>query len=289
MVSCESATQGCLPLSPGLKEIPPRTVGPPWAGWAPPPQQSAAQQRGEGLQLELRLTRVRCWGGTAAPWGRLTLTSQMLMPPSIPVVQNCEQLAFPPASTEIWLRGAKRRQGVSARSLPSPRGCPVAGGWEWGWNTSPPQPMCRDAPGMLWGCPSSQGWTPPSLPPAFRDVQGCSRDALGLSQLPELDPSICPTHVQGCSRDSQGCSGIPRGAPEMLQGYPSSWGWTPPSPPPTCRDASGMPRDAQGCSRNAQGYPGMLWGCSRAVPAPGPDSNTARGCSGATTPKQLLG
>lgn len=27
----------------------------------------------------------------------------MLMPPSIPVVQNCEQLALPPTSTEIWL------------------------------------------------------------------------------------------------------------------------------------------------------------------------------------------
>lgn len=48
-----------------------------------------------------------------APWGCLTLTSQMLMPPSIPVVQNCEQLAFPPASTEIWLRSTKRR-GESA-------------------------------------------------------------------------------------------------------------------------------------------------------------------------------
>lgn len=48
-----------------------------------------------------------------ALWGHLTLTSQMLMPPSIPVVQNCEQLAFPPASTEIWLRGAKGQRGVT--------------------------------------------------------------------------------------------------------------------------------------------------------------------------------
>lgn len=39
------------------------------------------------------------------------MTSQMLMPPSIPVVQNCEQLAFPPASTEIWLWGTKRQRG----------------------------------------------------------------------------------------------------------------------------------------------------------------------------------
>ena len=54
--------------------------------------------------------------------GRLTLTSQMLMPPSIPVVQNCEQLAFPPVSTEIWLQGTKRQQGVSPGSLPSPQG-----------------------------------------------------------------------------------------------------------------------------------------------------------------------
>lgn len=28
-------------------------------------------------------------------------TSQMLMPPSMPVVQNCEHLALPPLSTEI--------------------------------------------------------------------------------------------------------------------------------------------------------------------------------------------
>lgn len=37
-------------------------------------------------------------GGTG-----LTFTSQMLMPPSMPVVQNWEHLAFPPVSTEIWL------------------------------------------------------------------------------------------------------------------------------------------------------------------------------------------
>lgn len=63
----------------------------------------------------------------------LTLTSQMLMPPSIPVVQNCEQLAFPPASTEIWLRGTKRqRGGVSLE----PWGLP-----------GPPPNLPRDAPG----------------------------------------------------------------------------------------------------------------------------------------------
>lgn len=33
----------------------------------------------------------------------LTFTSQMLMPPSMPVVQNCEHFALPPLSTEIWL------------------------------------------------------------------------------------------------------------------------------------------------------------------------------------------
>lgn len=36
--------------------------------------------------------------------GELTFTSQMLMPPSMPVVQNCEHLALPPLSTEIWLQ-----------------------------------------------------------------------------------------------------------------------------------------------------------------------------------------
>lgn len=61
MVSCESATQGCPPPNPALNKIPPRTVGPPWAGWVPPPQQRAAQQRDEGLQLKLWLTRVQRW------------------------------------------------------------------------------------------------------------------------------------------------------------------------------------------------------------------------------------
>ena len=165
---------------------PTQACGTPVAGWAPPPQQRAAQQQGEGLQLELWLTSVLqrwvlpAWGSTA-PRGRLTLTSQMLMPPSIPVVQNCEQLPFPPASTEIWLRGAKRGWGVSPRSLPSPWGCLVAGGWEWGWTPSCPPPTCRDALGM-------------------------PRDAQGLSQLLELDTSISSTCVQGCSGMLQGCS-----------------------------------------------------------------------------------
>lgn len=46
------------------------------------------------------------------PWGFITLTSQMLMPPSIPVVQNWEHLSFPPVSTEIWLwvqRGSRNQ------------------------------------------------------------------------------------------------------------------------------------------------------------------------------------
>lgn len=81
------------------------------------------------MQLELWLMRVWRWmlpaGGGS--WGHLTLTSQMLMPPSIPVVQNCEQLAFPPASTEIWLGGTKRQRGGgqpgalgAARTTPNP-------------------------------------------------------------------------------------------------------------------------------------------------------------------------
>lgn len=41
--------------------------------------------------------------GTRGPRGFLTLTSQMLIPPSMPVVQNWEHLSFPPVSTEIWL------------------------------------------------------------------------------------------------------------------------------------------------------------------------------------------
>lgn len=45
------------------------------------------------------------WGpGRSQGGASLTFTSQMLMPPSMPVVQNCEHLAFPPLSTEIWLQ-----------------------------------------------------------------------------------------------------------------------------------------------------------------------------------------
>ena len=44
----------------------------------------------------------------------LTFTSQMLMPPSIPVVQNCEHSALPPLSTEIWLQ---RRGGLDGSQL----------------------------------------------------------------------------------------------------------------------------------------------------------------------------
>lgn len=40
----------------------------------------------------------------------------MLMPPSIPVVQNWEHLAFPPLSTEIWLQ----RGGELDGSQPEP-------------------------------------------------------------------------------------------------------------------------------------------------------------------------
>lgn len=36
----------------------------------------------------------------------------MLMPPSIPVVQNWEHLAFPPLSTEIWLRSGGELDGA---------------------------------------------------------------------------------------------------------------------------------------------------------------------------------
>lgn len=53
--------------------------------------------------------------GEAGVEGRLTFTSQMLMPPSMPVVQNCEHLAFPPLSTEIWLQ----RGGGLYRSHPA--------------------------------------------------------------------------------------------------------------------------------------------------------------------------
>lgn len=50
----------------------------------------------------------------------LTFTSQMLMPPSMPVVQNWEHLAFPPLSTEIWLQ----RGGGLYRSHPALQGPP---------------------------------------------------------------------------------------------------------------------------------------------------------------------
>lgn len=50
------------------------------------------------------------WRGRKGHTGTgLTFTSQMLMPPSMPVVQNWEHLAFPPVSTEIWLQ---RGQGL---------------------------------------------------------------------------------------------------------------------------------------------------------------------------------
>ncbi|KAJ6659743.1 hypothetical protein lerEdw1_018458 [Lerista edwardsae] len=39
-----------------------------------------------------------------APSRRLTLMSQRPSPPSIPVVQNLEQLPLPPAITDIWLK-----------------------------------------------------------------------------------------------------------------------------------------------------------------------------------------
>ena len=47
-------------------------------------------------------------------------TFQMLMPPSMPVVQNWEHLAFPPLSTEIWLQ----RGGGLYRSHPALQGPP---------------------------------------------------------------------------------------------------------------------------------------------------------------------
>jgi len=215
-VSCGSATQGCPP---------PRAVGPSWAGWAPPPQRRAAQQRGGGIAIRAVANEDLTLGAPSQgepQWGRLTLTSQMLMPPSIPVVQNCEQLAFPPASTEIWLWGAKRRRGVSPRPPPSPRGCPGVGRWERG--QTPPSPVCRN----VKGCPRMAS-DAPGIP---RNVQGyprMPRDALGiprkacgypeklqecpgLSQLLGLDLSISPTHVRGML---QGCSGIPGDAPSL--------------------------------------------------------------------------
>lgn len=49
------------------------------------------------------------------------MTSQMLMPPSIPVVQNCEQLALPPTSTEIWLWSTGVGGQTAAPDPPPPR------------------------------------------------------------------------------------------------------------------------------------------------------------------------
>lgn len=66
--------------------------------------------RNEGRGIQEGCHRER-WGGRAL--GSLvgnrcgvsrTFTSQMLMPPSMPVVQNFEHLALPPLSTEIWLQ-----------------------------------------------------------------------------------------------------------------------------------------------------------------------------------------
>lgn len=96
----------CPPPSPSSKEIPARTPG----------TRRPLPERTEGALIAIRaladeglaLDAPSLGGGS---WGHLTLTSQMLMPPSIPVVQNCEQLAFPPASTEIWLGGTKRQRG----------------------------------------------------------------------------------------------------------------------------------------------------------------------------------
>lgn len=85
-----------------------------------------------------------------APWGFLTLTSQMLMPPSIPVVQNWEHLSFPPVSTEIWL-WVQKGSGNQSQVPPEPSEpleLPSSHGWEWDWTPSSPPPMSRKALGI---------------------------------------------------------------------------------------------------------------------------------------------
>lgn len=68
-----------------------------------PPSHHVPFCRNEGLGHP-GLLPGRTGGGGERARGGLTFTSQMLMPPSMPVVQNCEHLAFPPLSTEIWLQ-----------------------------------------------------------------------------------------------------------------------------------------------------------------------------------------